>query len=247
MIKVHVLTWWICAALLSLFVIEQKTIATSLIVILVAVLVSLRWRGNSPWARALSISAIFAAFTILFRMLVAIFIGVGYGPEPLFTLPRVALPSWMAGLVIGGPVSTDRLVAAFTSALALAAVIILVGAAQSLSSPRRILRALPTPFYDFALVIVIATSLVPQFVLSTQRIRRAFEMRGISNPSLIQLATPVVEESLERTLTLAGSMDVRGFGATRKRTTFQREKYGVFDVLVVALCLSFCIAIAVTL
>lgn len=243
----HVLTWWICAALLSLLVINQREIATSVLVIALAVAISLRWRGDSPWARALNISALFAVFTILFRILVAIFIGVGYGPEPLFTLPRVALPSWMAGLVIGGPVSTDRLVAAFTSALVLAAIIILVGAAQSLSSPRRILRSLPTPFYDFALVIVIATSLVPQFVVSAQRIRRAYEMRGIAHPSLIQLATPVVEESLERTLTLAGSMDVRGFGATRKRTTFRREKFGKRDALFISLCAAFCFVMVVAL
>lgn len=236
--RVHVLTWWFSAALVSLVVIRQGNIYLSLAVIAIALFLGQKYGADSPWRGALRISLILAIFTVAFRLCIATFIGVGYDAEPLFTLPRLELPSWLAGIIIGGPVSSARLGAALASGITLAAIIILVGAAQSLSSPRRLLRALPTPFYDFALVIVIATSLVPQFVQSVQRIRRAFEIRDLGHPSILQIATPVVEDCLERTLALAASMDIRGFGITRKRTRYRKERFTYQDVLIISVLIA---------
>ena len=234
--RVHVATWWICAALLSLLSIAAQSNLYSCVIIGLAMLANRFWSEPSPWSGALRISLILAIFTIVFRLVMAIFIGVGYEADPLFTLPQLHLPSWMAGLIIGGPVSGSRLHATLSSALILATVIILIGVAQTLTTPRRVLRALPNPFYEFGLVIVIAMSLVPQFIESSSRIRRAFLLRGIENPGLIQLATPVVEDCLERTLALAASMDVRGYGAHRRRTSLHREHFALVDILMISIC-----------
>ena len=233
--KVHVATWWLTAVLLSLIAIQTRSNFLCLAIITLAILAHRFFSQPSPWSGALRISALLALFTISFRLLMAILIGVGYESDPIATLPQLRLPSWMAGLIIGGPISWSRLSAAFSSALILATVIILIGAAQTLTSPRRVLRALPNPFYEFGLVIVIATSLVPQFVESTTRIKRAFDLRGIKNPSLVQLATPIVEDCLERTLALAASMDIRGYGAKRKRTSLHRERFSLLDLLILSL------------
>jgi len=230
----HVLTWWCAALLLSLAVIKAHHLVISLAVVLLALVAHRRWHQNSPWSGALRISVFLAFFTIAFRVAIALLIGVGYEADPLFSLPRIQLPSWLAGLIIGGPVSLSRISAALTSASVIAAIIIVIGVAQTLSTPRRVLRALPSPFYEFGLVIVIATSLVPQFVESTTRIRRSFTLRGIANPSFISLATPVMEDCLERTLALAASMDARGFGAHRKRTRYLREKFTLRDFALIA-------------
>lgn len=231
--KVHVATWWLTATLLSLIVIRAQHNLISITVIAVALLAHRLWAQPSPWAGALRISVYLALFTITFRLLVATLIGVGYEANPIFTLPRLHLPNWMTGLIIGGPISAARISAAFSSAIVLAAIIVLIGVAQTLTSPRRVLRALPNPFYEFGLVIVIATSLVPQFIESTARIKRAFALRGIAHPGLVHLATPVVEDCLERTLALAASMELRGYGASRKRTSLHREHFSFVDGAIV--------------
>ena len=233
--KVHVVTWWITAVLLSLIAIEARNNFLCLAIIALAILTHRFCSQPSPWSGALRIGLLLALFTISFRLVMAILIGVGYEADPIATLPQLRLPDWMAGLIIGGPISWSRLTAAFSSALILATVIILIGAAQTLTSPRRVLRALPNPFYEFGLVIVIATSLVPQFVESTTRIKRAFCLRGIEKPSLVQLATPIVEDCLERTLALAASMDIRGYGAERKRTSLHRERFSLLDLIILSL------------
>ena len=59
----------------------------------------------------------------------------------LFTLPRLPLPGWAAGVSIGGQVTANALVSALIVGLQLAVILLCFGAANTLASPYRLLRA----------------------------------------------------------------------------------------------------------
>ena len=61
-----------------------------------------------------------------------------------------------------------------------------------------------------------ALNLAPQLIESLQRVRRARRLRGRSDglSALPSLVIPVLEDTLDRSLALAASLDARGFGRT---------------------------------
>jgi energy-coupling factor transport system permease protein len=93
--------------------------------------------------------------------------------------------------------------------------LVCVGAANSLASPVRLVRALPGALYEAGVAVVVAFSLVPQSLVVVRRIRAARRLRGQPDRGLRALrgmALPVLEEALERSVSLAASMDSRGYG-----------------------------------
>ena len=73
----------------------------------------------------------------------------------LFTLPSVALPGWAAGVTLGGPVTLDALAVALFDAIRLAAMLLCVGAANSLANPRTALKSVPAALRDISTAVVI--------------------------------------------------------------------------------------------
>jgi energy-coupling factor transport system permease protein len=142
----------------------------ALIIGVVAYVVAAR-RTSAPWARSFGSFARLAVFVVVFRMMIQILVGERLPGTTLFTLPSVALPSWMAGVSLGGPVTLEALVMAFNQGLRLAAVLICFGAVNSLCSPYRMLRALPTALYEAGVAVTVALSFAPQAVLQAGRSR----------------------------------------------------------------------------
>jgi energy-coupling factor transporter transmembrane protein EcfT len=174
-------------------------------------------------------------WVIAIRVLVGIAIGVpGYG-KVLFSLPTIGLPTWMAGIRLGGPVTLERLSSTAHEGFMFAAIIALLGAAASLSSPHRLLRSLPVMVYEFGVAIVIATSVLPQLVTSSVRIREAQRLRGQDSRRLLnwrRVALPLLEDSLSRSLELAAAMDSRGYGYSRKRSRYRANSWSAPDFLI---------------
>ena len=142
----------------------------------------------------------------------------------------------MPGIRIGGAVTAERLTAAISEGVIICAVIVILGAAASLTSPHRLLRVLPVFMYEFGVCVVIATSVLPQLVTSVARIRQAQRLRGQSNKGLAsyrRLAIPLLEESLARSLDLAAAMDSRGYGVNRTRTRYRPINWRLRDSAVV--------------
>ena len=111
--------------------------------------------------------------------------------------------------------TAESLLAGLYDGMRLAAVIICVGAANSLANPRRLLASLPSALYEVGTAVVIALSLFPQLAESVQRVRRARRLRGDPGRgigALRRIVVPVLEDALERSLSLAASMDARGYG-----------------------------------
>ena len=193
-------------------------------------------RDNAPWGKSFTWTLKIALWILTIRTIIGVLIGVPIPGTTLFQIPVLPLPSWMPGIRIGGAVTSERLTSALTEGLLICAIIVIFSAAASLTSPHKLLRVLPVYVYEFGVAVVIATSVVPQLVTAVARIRQAQRLRGQSLKgfrSWKRVAIPLLEESLARSLDLAASMDSRGYGVSRNRSTYRPIKWKLSDVMVI--------------
>jgi len=240
--SLHPLTWWIWSLLIVGAVISANSSWLAGISIAGATILVWRFAADAPWARSFWFSLKIGAFILIIRTMVGILIGVPIPGTKLFELPILPLPSWLAGVRIGGVITQERLLSSIHEGLIIVAVISLFGAAVSLTSPHKLLRVTPIVIYEFGVATVIATSALPNLVQSIARIRRARLLRVDENPSWRAIALPLLEDSLSRSLELAAAMDSRGYGVSRKRSRYRPISWrGVDSVVVLAafLILSF--------
>ena len=229
----HPLTMWIWAILLSIGAVALDNVWVAVaIIVFSAVLVRIR-NDDSPWSSTFWWALRLGIFIIAFRAIVGVLIGVPIPGTVLFSIPRLDLPSWMPGIRIGGAVTRERLFSSVHEGMIIATLIALFGAATSLTSPHKLLRVLPVFIYEIGITLVIATSVFPQLASSFQRIRKAQKLRGIEGAKFRNLALPLLEQSLTRSLQLAESMDSRGYGTSRKRSRYRPEKWRRRDSLIV--------------
>ena len=219
--SLHPLTWWIWSLLIICTVISANSSWLAGSSIAGATILVWRFAADAPWARSFWFSLKLAAFILVIRSLVGVLIGVPIPGTSIFTLPILPLPSWLAGIRIGGVITQERLLSSIHEGLIIVAVISLFGAAVSLTSPHKLLRVTPIVIYEFGVATVIATSALPNLVQSISRIRRARLLRGDEKPSWRSIALPLLEDSLSRSLELAAAMDARGYGVSRKRSRYR--------------------------
>lgn len=229
---VHPFAWWGWSLVLSLalFTSSDPWFATGL-VIASAILVR-TFRSEHPWSRSFAVAMRFIAIILIIRMLIAVLIGVPIPGRNLVTLPTIPLPEWISGIRLGGPVTLERLSATLGEVMIIIGVVALFATATSLTSPHRVIRALPLAFYQLGLILTIATSVFPQLVMSIQRIRLARRLRGHEVRRLRdwrKIAIPLLEESLERSLDLAAAMESRGFGQRIRRSSYRPDRWGSFE------------------
>ena len=160
----HPLTWWSGAITISIAV--SLTHHTAFNLAVVGGMCLIVYRANrsaidqTPWSGGLWFALKIAAIIIVIRTIIGIAIGVPIPGTELFRLPILPLPSWMPGIRIGGAVTWERLSSSLVEGLLICAIIIIFGAAASLTSPHRLLRVLPVHIYEFAVAVVIATSVL---------------------------------------------------------------------------------------
>ena len=236
-LSLHPLTWWIWAIGLAFSVIRfDSPVFTVVCVGAVAVVVFLN-REDAPWGKSFNWTIKISLWVLSVRTVIGVLIGVPIPGTTLFILPRVPLPDWMPGIRIGGAVTLERISSAVSEGIIICGIIIIFGAAASLTSPHRLLRVMPVYIYEFAISVVIATSVLPQLVSSVSRIRQAQKLRGQSLrgfTSWKRVAIPLLEESLARSLDLAAAMDSRGYGVSRKRSKYRPITWRKTDFVVIA-------------
>jgi energy-coupling factor transport system permease protein len=113
--------------------------------------------------------------------------------------------------------------------LRLAVILVCVGAANVLTSPRRLLKSLPSALYEVGVAVTVALSFAPQSVAAVARLRTARRLRGRPHTgirSLRGLAVPVLEGALDRSVDLAAAMDARGFGRRAQLAPSTRRLVG---------------------
>ena len=214
----HAGAWWVWA--LGLAAAASRTTNPLLLALLVAVagyVVAAR-RTDAPWARSYVTFLKLALLVLAIRLIFAVLLG---SPIPgtliLFTLPEVPLPDWAQGVRLGGRVSAEGLLFALYDGMKLATLLICVGAANALANPARLLKSLPGALYEVGVAVVVAMTFAPNLVSDVQRLRAARRLRGRQDKgvrAILQVALPVLEGALERSVALAAAMDARGYGRT---------------------------------
>lgn len=231
----HPGAWWLWALMVAAAASRTTNPLLLLLALgVVAVVVSAR-RTDAPWARGFKYFLYLGLFVIALRVAFRAILGGQYGPSAhvLFTLPEVDLPAAAAGITLGGPVTAEALLAATYDGLRLATMLVCLGAANALASPKRMLTSLPGALYEVGMAVVVALSIAPQLIESILRVRRARRLRGQPPRGLRavgSLLLPVLEDALDRSLQLAASMDSRGYGRRGTVSAAQRRRTGALVI-----------------
>ncbi len=211
----HPGAWWVWA--LGLAIAASRTtnpLILGLIIAVLALVVAAR-RPDAPWSRSFVVLLRLGLVVIAIRLVFQVLLGSPIGTTVVVTLPTVPLPSWAAGLRLGGPITLESIVFAACDGLRLAVLLACVGAANSLASPSRLLKAMPAALYEVGVAVVVAMTFAPQLVSDITRVRRAQRLRGRPDRGvrgLVGSAMPVFDGALDRAVTLAAAMDSRGYG-----------------------------------
>jgi energy-coupling factor transport system permease protein len=224
----HPGAWWLWATTLA--VAASRTTNPLLLASIVAIsgyVVAAR-RPATPWSASYAVFLKIGLFAIAVRVALFALLGGAPGDHVVVDLPVVPLPHWMAGVRIGGPITLEGVLASAYDGMRLGVILCCIGAANALTSPRRLLKSLPGALYEAGVAVTVALAFAPQAVAAVGRLGAARKIRGRHDRGLRQLrgiAIPVLEGALDRSVDLAAAMDVRGFGrkgpssAAVRRTT----------------------------
>jgi len=211
----HTLTWllWLSAAA-YLGLINAQPLQSVLLILATGMVFTVASRRNTPgqslgmrqaegWSTFLRFGLWVWGIAAVFNLLFA-----HAGNRVLFTLPQ----NWP---LIGGKITLEALLYGLANGASLFAILLIFASFNLVVDSHRLLRWLPPGLFQAGLVVSIALSFVPQMMASLKDIReaqlvRGFKFRGLRD--LIPLFIPLVTTALERSLTLAESMEARGFG-----------------------------------
>ncbi|MDT0186171.1 energy-coupling factor transporter transmembrane component T [Microbacterium sp. ARD31] len=225
----HPIAWWTWAVGLATAASLTTNPLLLLIVMGSATVVVMARRSGHPFGRSFRLYALLAAVTVVARVVFRILFGGQEVGNVLLDLPEVPLPDWAAGIRLLGPVTSEALLAGLYDGLRLAAIILCVGAANSLANPKRLLASVPPALYEIGTALVVAVTIFPQLADSARRVRSAQALRGGTTTGVGRLRrflVPVLEDALERSLALAAGMDTRGYGRSGGATRRERRVTG---------------------
>ena len=210
------LTWWLLAITMAVVAGVSQSALTQILICTAALIAILLFREEAPWSRSVKFYLFLAGFVVIARVLFRIVFNI-QNPEDTTALD---LPGFSVNLGFGPPVELfgavgiQALTGGATDGLRLAAIILSIGMASSLANPRTLLKSTPSALYEIASAISVAINLAPQMISSLQRVQKARSLRGRSKGlgSMAGTVIPVLEDAIDSSLSLAASMDSRGFG-----------------------------------
>jgi len=225
------LAWLLAAAYFSL--VSQQPLHSLLLILSVGTVFTTASRNNprgQGWRTFLRLGFSVWLIALLFNLLSA-----HAGDLVLFALPR----RWP---LIGGPITLEALLYGMASGAILFCILLVFATFNLGMETHRLLRWIPAGLFQAGLVVSIALAFVPQMMASASDIREAQRVRGVrfrSARDWIALFVPLVTTALERSLTLAESMEARGLGgfamkagATNRRLLRLAMISGLLAVLV---------------
>ena len=226
----HPVAWWVWALGLA----AAASFTTNPLVLLtlagVATVVVFARRSEQPWAASFRLYVAVALVIVVMRVVFRVLLGGGAdGGLVLLDLPEVPLPDWVLGLHLLGPVTRESLLAGLYDGLRLGTIVVCVGAANALANPKRLLRSVPAALHEIGTALVVAVTVLPQLVESARRVRAAQTLRAGDRRRtgrLRRYLVPVLEDALERSLSLAAGMDTRGYGRSAGAPASERRLTG---------------------
>jgi len=218
----HALTWtmWALAGAASIQLAPSPVYAV--LVIAIAWTVVTTHGLDLPFARAFGLLVGVATFFAVFRVVLTA--ATTHGSEDLlFTTPSFRMPELLGGFDVGGAVSAPIVLRAFSEGLVIVAIIAVFAAFNAVVSHFELVQTIPRAFYELGLVVVVALAFVPSTIAAIHDVREADRARTggrvVRRGRLVRQVVPVLERGLEQAVTLAESLDSRGFaygGATSR-------------------------------
>jgi energy-coupling factor transporter transmembrane protein EcfT len=210
----HAVTWFVWALAGTTAVQLASSPVYVALVIGIAWLVVSAYGLHGPFARAFPILlALGVVFAVLRVVLMAL--TTHGGLDVLFTTPSFTMPDFLGGFTVGGTIELPIVLQAANEGLVIIGVIAVFGAFNAVASHFELVQALPRAFYEVGLVIVVSLAFVPSTVTAVAEVREADRARTggrvVRRGRLLRQLVPVLESGLERAVTLAESMDSRGF------------------------------------
>jgi energy-coupling factor transport system permease protein len=222
--RIHPTTWWLLAIVLAVIAGTASALWQTAAIAATAVVLILAFREDAPWARSLKFYLTLAGAVILIRVAFRIVFSFSSdGEAVLFHLPALTLNLGLGEISLLGAISYRSILGALLDGSRLAAIILAIAIANTLANPKKLLKSAPGALYEIATSVSVAINLAPQLIESFNRVRRARSLRGRSRKTgqLAGLLIPVLEDTLDRSLLMAASMDARGFG--RRTSQSARE------------------------
>ena len=167
----------------------------------------------APLRAAALLAVGFVLLRVVYRV---VFGGAGAGLGPvLLHLPALRLDGPFSHITLLGPITLLGLGNAALSALPVAAVIVFFGLLNAVINVQALFArgAGRGPLRAISRSLVIAWATFPALLEAVRRVRVARALRG--ERSIASLLVPIFEQTIERALALAASMETRGFAATR--------------------------------
>ena len=218
----HALTWltWALAGAIAIQLAPSPVYVG--IVIAIAWLVVAAHGLDGPFARAFPVLVgVAVAFTVLRVVLTAATThGGGY---VLWTTPSFTLPDLLGGFGVGGTIGAPIVARAASEGLVVVGIVAVFAAFNAVVSHYELVQMTPRAFHEVGLVVVVALAFVPSTIAAVHDVGEADRARTggrvVRRGRLVRRLVPVLESGLERAVTLAESLDSRGFahgGATAR-------------------------------
>ena len=138
------------------------------------------------------------------------------GLNVLFTLPHATMPDALGGFTVGGTVESDIVLQAAAVAFTVIGVMAVFGAVNTIWSHYELVQSTPRSFYELGVVVTVALAYIPATIESMRAVREADRARTgghiVRRGRIVRSILPVLERGMERAVSLAESMDSRGFG-----------------------------------
>lgn len=164
-----------------------------------------------PWL--LGIGVVFAVVRIVLAVLTT-----HGGDGVVMTAPALTLPRLLGGFAVGGTVEWPVLLRAAIDSFLVVGLMAVFGAFNAVVAHDELVHAAPRAFYEVGLVMTVGVAFVPATIATVGRVRDADRARCGGAPRrrgrLVRLAVPLLENGMEQAVTLAESMDARGFAGT---------------------------------
>mgnify|MGYP001566341676 CR=1 FL=1 len=200
---------WLAAGLVMLFVTSNPFYTGTIGLCAIVVYIAHRRRDRRRLDLLLVIGVAFTALTVPLNLLTG-----SSGATPLFDLPTITLPGWLASVRFGGTVTAESLVYAVAQATGIAAIVALVCAFNAAVDHFRLLRLVPPGLAQLGIIVTIGLLLIPETLVRAAALHEARIVRGHHRGlrALPSLVLPLLAEALERSVQRAESLDARGFG-----------------------------------
>lgn len=236
--RFHPGAWWALGLLLAVCGSALSSIGSLFVLATITITMILAARESAPWAQSLKFYLLTSLAVIVIRLAFRIIFNFDASTDIALDLPSLTLDLGAIGeLSLFGRVSNLALQGALRDGLRMASIILSIGLANTLANPRRLLKHTPGALYEVATTVVIAINLAPQLIDSAKRVKTARRLRGRTRRQnlLTSLLIPVLEDTIDRSLSLAASMDARGFGRQGSLTAVQSRAARISSLASVAL------------